>query len=262
MTTRWWHWALGTYLIFTIWLLGSAALYALMTALITPTGAWQQLAIDLSGFLPLFVATPLIWHYIMKRDVRLLVNFDGRINYPRIAAGFGIWFVISLVSSIVDYALNADAYRWTFSLQAFLPFVAVVLLLLPLQTSAEELLFRGWLLQWAHAWSGPARAVLSGALFALPHIGNPEAVGQEVVALLVWFILGAGWAFVSIRDNGIELALGAHFANNVFSLVIVGYDNAALPTSALLTTSDINITAAAIALSIGMSVFITATRRK
>lgn len=260
--TRWWHWLLGTYLILVIWIVASPFVYAAALAVIGDQASWANLATELSTFIPFFVATPLVWRWLLKRDVRMLVNSSGTVDAARIATGFAVWFTISAVSSGIDYALNAADYRWSFSASEFIPYAAVVLVLLPMQTSAEEFFFRGWLLQWAHTRSTPFRVVLSGIVFALPHLGNPEAAGHELPALAVWFIIGAGWAFVSIRDGGIELALGAHLANNFFSLLIVGYDGAALPTSALLTTSQLNIETTAIAMMIAMSLFIAATRRR
>lgn len=262
MRTRWWHWLLGTYLIITIWFLGSPLLFNASDALLGSGSAWQQLARELSTFVPFFIATPLVWRYILKRDVALLINARGRVDVRRITHGFAVWFGISAVSSVVDYLVNPGSYRWSFSASTFVPYAIVILLLLPLQTSAEEFFFRGWILQWAHVWSVPVKVVFGGVLFALPHLGNPEAAGHELPALAAWFILGAGWSFVSLRDGGIELALGAHFANNLFSLMVVGYDGAALPTSAVLTTSQLNIEGTAIALVFAMSLFVAITRRK
>lgn len=261
MQTRWWHWVLGTYLIITIWFLGSPLLYDASSAVFGTGTAWQQLVRELSTFIPFFVATPLMWRYVLKRDISTLINSRGSVSTRRVVTGFGVWFAISLASSVIDYALNADNYRWSFSWSAFVPYAIAIAILLPLQTSAEEFFFRGWILQWAHAWGTQFKVVLSGLVFALPHLGNPEATGHEFPALAAWFILGAGWAYVSVRDGSIELALGAHFANNVFSLLVVGYDDAALPTSALLTTSSLNIEVTSGALAIAMILFIAVTRR-
>lgn len=260
MQTRWWHWLLGTYLILTGWFLGSPILFDATTSLLGDDRPWKQLAAELSTFIPFFLATPLVWRYLLKRDVRTLIAVDGSIRWRRIALGFGAWFGLSALSSLIDYAINADAYRVTFDAAAFLPFLVVALMLLPLQTSAEELFFRGWVLRWASRLPRAATLLISGAVFSLPHLGNPEAAGHEIAALLAWFTLGAGWAHVSLRDGGIELALGAHFANNIFSILVIGYDNAVLPTSAVLTTGDLNIEGTAIAIAILMWLFIAITR--
>lgn len=260
--SRWWHWLLGTYLIITIWVLLSPIFSTGSRMLFGESGAWQQLVAELVAFVPFFVATPLIWRYFLKRDIVLLINSSGHIDRRRIITGFGVWFAISVLSSGIDYVINTSDYRWSFSVSVFFPYALAAILLLPLQTTAEELFFRGWILQWARALATPAKVVLGGIVFAVPHLANPEAAGNPLPALAAWFILGAGWSYASIRDGGIELAIGAHFANNLFALTVVGYDGAALPTSALLTTSQLNMEATAIALVIAMAIFIALTRRK
>lgn len=261
MRTRWWHWAFGTYAILSIWLLGAPVVAALTGLLLDPDrGGWRELSVQLSTFIAFFVATPLVWRFIMRRPVLELVTDGSSIRWRRVGQGFAIWFGLSALSGGLDYVLNRDAYRFSFSLSAFIPFAIAALLLLPIQTTAEELFFRGWIIQWARRLPTPAIVAISGAAFSLPHLGNPEAAGSEIAALTAWFVLGAGWAYVSVRDRSIELAVGAHLANNLFAILLVGYDDAALPTSSVLTTADLNLEGTAIAITILMALFIALTR--
>lgn len=259
--TRWWQWVGGTYAILAMWLFGGPiVLIAVNTVMGDPTGGWQELLVQLSSFIPFFIATPLIWRYIVKRPIAELIRWNGRVRTTRIAYGFTVWFALSAISSGLSFALSPGSYEFTFSLAAFLPFLLVAILLLPIQTSAEEFFFRGWVIRWAERRPTWFIVFISGAIFALPHIGNPEAKGHELAALAAWFVLGAGWAYVSVRDRGIELALGAHLANNTFAILFVAYDNAALPTSAVVTTPELNIDGTAVAISVLMALFIWITR--
>ena len=56
------------------------------------------------------------------------------------------------------------------------PYLLVALALIPLQTSAEEFFFRGYLLQASgrltQNWL--VLSVINGVLFTLPHLGNVE----------------------------------------------------------------------------------------
>lgn len=259
--TRWWQWVGGSYAILMIWLFGGPLMLIAANAVLgDPSGGWQELLVQLSTFIPFFIATPLVWRYIVKRPVADLIRWDGRVRGSRIAYGFGVWFALSAISSGLSFALSPGSYEFTFSLEAFLPFLLVAILLLPIQTSAEEFFFRGWVIRWAERRPTWFIVFISGAVFALPHLGNPEAKGHELAALAAWFVLGAGWAYVSVRDRGIELALGAHLANNTFAILFVAYDNAALPTSAVVTTPELNIDGTAIAVSVLMALFIFLTR--
>ena len=258
---RWWHWVLGTYAILAIWLFGGPIMLIAMNAVLgNPETGWQNLLVQLSSFIPFFIATPLVWRYLLKRPIVELIRWDGRIRTSRIGFGFAVWFGLAALSSGLSFALSPGSYEFTFSLAAFLPFLIVALLLLPIQTSAEEFFFRGWIIRWAERRPTWFIVFISGAVFSLPHIGNPEAQGHELAALAAWFVLGAGWAYVSVRDRGIELALGAHLANNMFAILFVAYDNAALPTSAVVTTPELNIDTTAIAITVLMTLFIWITR--
>lgn len=256
----WWRWTAATFVIVALWIYPAAALESAVKALVSGNAPWQQLLRDLVTFVPFFIATPLVWRYATGRPVAQLVNLRGRIAFRRIGLGFLAWFALSALGSGIDWLLHPSDYRYTFAIGTFLPFAAVVILLLPLQSSAEELFFRGWILRWAGGLPMPAQVAISGIVFAVPHAGNPEASGQALAALAAWFMLGAAWAFVSVRDGGIELALGAHLANNCFSLLFVGYDGAALPTSAVVTASTLNIYGTLASLLVMVPLFVLVTR--
>lgn len=255
-TMPWWRWVAATVAIVFLWIYG-AAIAAVLTDMFLPESdaPWRALFRDLMTFVPFFFATPLVWRYSARQPVARLVRASGAPSARRLATGFGWWLLLSTLASGVDWLLHRGDYRLTFDAGVFLPFLLVTVLLLPMQSWAEELFFRGWILRWSEHLLPWTRIGISGAVFALPHLGNPEAAGQATLALAAWFLLGAGWAFVSLRDGGLELAMGAHLANNVFSLLIVSYDDAALPTSGLVTTSTVDVAATVVSLLVMVPAF-------
>ena len=256
----WWRWVLATFVILSLWVYGSALITLALRPLPT-TAPWQQLLHDLATFIPFIIATPLVWRFATHLPIARLVNVRGRIAGGRIVMGAAAWFALSAIATMIDWRLHPGAYRTTFVASTFVPFALVTLVLLPVQSWAEELFFRGWILRWASSLQAPAQVVLSGVVFALPHLGNPEASRQTLLAFGSWFLLGAGWAYVSVRDGGIELAMGAHLANNAFSLLIVGYDGAVLPTSAIFTTSSLDLGVTFASLACVVPLFALITRR-
>jgi CAAX protease family protein len=102
--------------------------------------------------------------------------------------------------------------------QGFWGFLAVILLTSPIQAAAEEIFFRGYLLQAlgslvAKPWFG---VVVSSLVFALLHgtqnlplFADRLAFGL-LAALLVW------------RTGGLEAGIAAHVINNVFAYLIAG----------------------------------------
>jgi membrane protease YdiL (CAAX protease family) len=114
-------------------------------------------------------------------------------------------------------------------------------LLLPVQTTAEELFFRGWIIQWAAKRSGNIvwLSTLSGVLFSLPHLLNPEAAGDIWGAFMGYFTVGFALGWVTVRDRSLEIAIGAHLSNNLFAALVVGYEGGALPAEAFYTAESI-----------------------
>ena len=88
------------------------------------------------------------------------------------------------------------------------------LLLIP-AAAAEELMFRGWLLRQTAAFTrNPAVLIFVTAIgFAAAHLEfSPDA-------FLYRFLMGAGLAYMTLRLGGIELATGAHAANNILIVI-------------------------------------------
>lgn len=93
--------------------------------------------------------------------------------------------------------------------------LVIVLLLVPLQATAEEYVFRGYLMQLVGAWlRHPAFAILLPApLFVLGH-GYDIWGGLSVGA----FAVVAGW--LCWRTGGLEAAISMHIVNNVVIFVL------------------------------------------
>lgn len=76
---------------------------------------------------------------------------------------------------------------------------------------AEEILFRGWLLQQTRALVRSLVVVVAvnAVVFSLAH--GDLSLGGFVTRLA----LGAGWAWIVLRLGGVEFTAGAHLANNL-----------------------------------------------
>ena len=112
---------------------------------------------------------------------------------------------------------------------------------MPLQAAAEELLFRGYILQGLgllthRVW---IPVVVSSLVFVLLHISNPEAQVDTLLALAGYLTAGLLFGLVTIRDNCLELAIGMHIANNVFVL-LVNSDVSALPVPPVFTVTTLD----------------------
>jgi membrane protease YdiL (CAAX protease family) len=144
-----------------------------------------------------------------------------------------------VVGSLIEFLIWPETFSFNFEPLTFLVFAFIAVILTPLQTTSEELFFRGYLVQAGSILSRNAifLSLLSGVLFALPHIGNPELAANFYVVLLSYFVLGVFLAWISIKDGTIELAIGVHAANNLFAGLVVTFPLSALQTPAIFYTT-------------------------
>jgi hypothetical protein len=78
-------------------------------------------------------------------------------------------------------------------------------------------------------------------LFALPHLANPEVAGEDLIRIIGYVAIGFGWAWVTLRDRTLELAIGAHAANNISAALLVGYVGSAIPSVSFWTMERIPV---------------------
>jgi membrane protease YdiL (CAAX protease family) len=81
---------------------------------------------------------------------------------------------------------------------------------------------------------------INSSLFALPHMFNPEVKDYYLIAFIYFTSMGAMLTIATLRDKSLELAIGAHFANNFLTGVLVSYQDSALPSAALLMSGELD----------------------
>jgi membrane protease YdiL (CAAX protease family) len=170
------------------------------------------------------------------------INGTGKIRWNRFFISGIIWLVLSFIYLVVY--LKADPSNFSVNNNTFtLVILAIVaLVLIPFQAGFEEVLFRGYLMQgFTHLinkrWFP---LIMSSLTFGLLHSFNPEVKEFGFLTMMPQYILfGLIFGIITIRDDGIEAALGAHAANNIFLSVTVTNKSAALQTDALYVQENI-----------------------
>lgn len=257
--TEWWRYLFGYALALFFWLILGSIPYALLIA-VTMVDGNPETMLDLStgyvtgvdsmisfvvinlSFVIMLIGLFLTVRLVHGRPFRTLVTPYRRINWRRVGQGFIVYLLLVALTSVIEYAFNPEIYMFTLEWERFLPFLLLIVLMTPLQTSAEELFFRGYLLQTtAHLTrSAPVLVVINGLLFMLPHLPNPEVANGPLLLALYYFAIGGFLAVMTLRDNGLELALGAHAANNMYAAIFANYTDSVLPTEAIFTVTELN----------------------
>ena len=184
----------------------------------------------------LFVALFLVIHtkFVHKRTV--LSIFSGRENFDwkRVLFSFSLLFSLLSLFLFIQY-LSSDSLIFQFDLQKFIPLFFIAIFLLPIQTSCEELLFRSYILQGIklRTKKNSIAVLISGIMFGAIHIGNPEIAKIGYHIIVYYMLVGVFLALISLFDNGIELALGYHAANNVFAALMITNNWQAFQTDAV-----------------------------
>ncbi|WP_285761239.1 CPBP family intramembrane glutamic endopeptidase [Nocardiopsis ansamitocini] len=184
---------------------------------------------------------------IHRRHPRTLVTAREKISWRRIVHGFVAMFVPwSLILVLGQYLLYPESFAFTPDLATFAIFVPLALVLIGIQTTTEELFCRGYLVQATSLiWANRVfLALVPATIFALLHLGNPEAEAGGWLTMVFFYFLGPGlvWTVVSLVEGTTELAIGAHFAFNVVYFVVVNPAGAAITTPALFTVSEYHAT--------------------
>ncbi len=173
--------------------------------------------------------------YIHRRSLSSLVTSRQRVDWKRVGYAFLLWFLISLISLGIDYAISPEHYIYNFKPESFVILLLIAVVFMPLQTSFEELLFRGYLMQGLGGMFKNAAVpfLFTSIMFGLMHSFNPE-VEKLGYAILLYYI-GTGFLFgiVTLMDEGTELALGLHAANNIVAALFVTMNWSAFQTDAL-----------------------------
>lgn len=278
---RLWRWITGTLFIIAVWIslgyvlsLVSANFFGydldlLLSindedlAKIRQLPAWSTSTTVLIEFLALFVATLLAYRmFLGRRIIGLFTSFE-KFSWRRTWIGFLVMQIILLSYTVPSLIIYRDDYTWSWSATEFLPFFLISLTLLPIQTTAEELFYRGWIQQWLD--NGKKKqwtiSLLSSLLFAAPHLLNPEVAGNKLLfPILTYGAVGFMFAWVTYRDKTLEVAIGAHFANN-FSMLLVASEDSALPFESVYTTPEVSWAPAAIIALLTVPIFIWLTKK-
>lgn len=173
--------------------------------------------------------------YIHKRKLISVFTSRKKLDWKRVFYAFSIWGIIGLVTFFIDYFMYPNDFVLNFKPFQFFILVIISLLLLPLQTTMEEVLFRGYLMQGFGTWfkNSFVALLLTSVIFGLLHGANPEV--EKLGWIVMIYYIGTGFllGILTLMDDGMELSLGFHAANNIIAAVLVTSSWAAFQTDAL-----------------------------
>jgi len=182
------------------------------------------LTIQLTLVIVLLIFFPIIW-YVLVNKFTLKEIFDRlRLRLEGIDAAFlwgivsavvmfGIVFLIGVILVIMEY--NVEELSNIPDLQQYFS-IPSLFLLIAIQPIAEEIFFRGFLLEKIDSLAGKPMAILTTALlFGLAHMSYGK-VYPVIMPMIMGLILG----FVVIKTKSLYSAIIAHVIFNLTAFIL------------------------------------------
>jgi hypothetical protein len=171
-----------------------------------------------------------------KQSITSLTTARPRIDWSRFWFAFILWGSLTVVTIAIDYSIAPEDYVFNFKPIPFLILALIAVVMIPLQTSAEEYIFRAYLMQGIGlaAQNRWVPLIVTSAIFGLMHISNPEVDKIGYVMLVYYIGTGLFLGTITLMDDGIELPLGFHAANNLVGAILVTSEWTAFQTESLL----------------------------
>lgn len=195
-----------------------------------------QLFLLLIPFATAFLGLLLVVKKMHERSLISITTTRDKIDWNRALYAFVIWSGVTVLLLGIDYLISPEHYEWNFNLKRFALLFVIGVLLIPIQTSLEEFIFRGYLMQgfgglFKNTW---APLLMTSLIFGSLHLFNPE-VEKLGYGILVYYIgTGLFLGIMTLMDEGIELALGFHAANNLVTALLVTSTWTAFQTESVL----------------------------
>ena len=180
----------------------------------------------------LFFVVKLLHH----QTILSVTTSRKKVDWNRVLTAFGICSLFIIGSTLIMYFVNPSSFEINFKPISFLILVLIGILMIPIQTSAEEYIFRGYLMQ---GFAVLARnkwfpLLMTSLIFGGLHFFNPEV--EKMGPIIMIYYIGTGFflGIVTLMDEGMELALGFHAANNTIGALLITSDWTAFQTHSIL----------------------------
>ncbi|MDG5491853.1 CPBP family intramembrane glutamic endopeptidase [Psychroserpens sp. SPM9] len=247
-----WRYLLGSVIIFAASFIGQLPLMGALVFKVMDTGRDVTeineqsmysildsnvfLFLALVSFVFAFVGLWIAVKTIHKQKMVAIATSRPKLDWKRIWFAFIFWGVVSSGLVLMDYFLTPENYVYNFEPQRFIILAVIAITLIPIQTSLEEYVFRGYLMQGFGmlAKNKLFPLIMTSLIFGLLHIANPE-IDKLGYSLLIYYIgTGLFLGIMTLMDEGTELALGFHAANNLFTALLVTTDWTVFQTHSIL----------------------------
>lgn len=238
-----WRILLSVAIVAVIWFAGSFAfVYAAAVFILVREGIWPgsfgsvfQLItttditsdriwpfVMLLSITPLWLAVWLVVKVIHRRSLRGVLGIAGRLYWPDFARSALVTLVVGSVLGPIALFIDPTIVRGNASLSDWLVIAPLLLVILFLQVSAEEVVFRGYLHQaLAARFATPIIwLAMPTLLFTAMHWQGQAALVMNLASLFIILGFSLSMSCLLMASGNLAAAMGAHFANNIGAVML------------------------------------------
>lgn len=213
-----------------------------LSAFASPDTIMKALDANLTLFLMMlsFLIGAAAFYFVIRvihgQQLKDLATTRRKFDWGRVFFSFGIVAIYSVGLTLIDYYLNPAEYVLNFKPVQFAILCVIAIIMVPIQTSLEEFLFRGYLMQGfgllaKNRWFP---LLMTSLIFGSLHLANPEIDKMGYILIISYVGAGLLLGIMTLMDEGMELSLGYHAANNLTIALLMTTDWSAFQTDAVL----------------------------
>lgn len=252
--TDWWRYLVGLIIVFLAWqIIGGlplmvAIIFEMGPEILTMTEQEDMMKIlqvldsNLAFFLLLLMfavglaALFVVIRFLHQQPIVEATTSRRKLDWGRFFFGFSLVAIFTIVATVIDYNLRPEDFIWNFELVPFIILASIAVVMVPLQTSFEEYLFRGYLMQGLGVMARNRwfPLLITSVLFGSLHLWNPEVEKLGNVIMVYYIGTGLLLGVMTLMDEGLELALGFHLGNNLVGALLITADWTAFQTNSVL----------------------------
>lgn len=188
------------------------------------------------SFAVAMIGVYLVVKYLHKQTFLSVTTSRKKVDWNRVFFAFSIWSLFTIISTLIVYYLSPENFVVNFQPIPFLILFFIGIVMIPIQTSTEEYVFRGYLMQ---GFANLSRnkwfpLVMTSVIFGGMHFFNPEVTKMGNIVMIYYIGTGFMLGIITLMDEGMELALGFHAANNLIGALLVTTDWTVFQTNSIL----------------------------
>ncbi|WP_442844709.1 CPBP family intramembrane glutamic endopeptidase [Leeuwenhoekiella sp. H156] len=173
--------------------------------------------------------------FLHQQKFKDMVTTRSKFDWGRAWFAFGLVTIFTVVTTLLTYYFAPEDIALTFDPVPFAILVVIAVLFVPIQTSVEEFVFRGYLMQGfgilaKNRWFP---LVMTSVIFGGMHYFNPEIDAMGDIVMVIYIGTGFLLGIMTLMDEGTELALGFHAGNNLIAALLITADWTAFQTDSI-----------------------------